>query len=232
MPYNQSGGRAAGRYLPSTIFSAAVVLNAALIGVLVHQSSPSSSAAPPTDIERDIQHSATPAAPAQLPRIETAPDGRLPSEVTVADGAVPDGVTVLTDDLPAVANLDPNLLAALRRAAADAAHDGVEFVITSGWRSPAYQEQLLRDAVLQYGSEQEAARWVASPSTSAHVSGHAVDIGPDDAAAWLSTHGEQYGLCQIYDNEYWHYELRSGTIDLGCPPRYADATQDPRVMQQ
>ena len=34
--------------------------------------------------------------------------------------------------------------------------------------------------------KQEAARWVATPNTSAHVSGDAVDIGPSGAAAWLS----------------------------------------------
>ena len=103
-----------------------------------------------------------------------------------ADGAVPDGTTVFDDEIPGVANLDPALLGALRRAATDAADDGVEFVVDSGWRSPAYQEQLLREAISKYGSEAEAARWVATPNTSAHVSGDAVDIGPADATAWLS----------------------------------------------
>ena len=28
------------------------------------------------------------------------------------------------------------------------------------------------------------------------------------ATAWLSEHGAAYGLCQIYGNEPWHYELR------------------------
>src|SRR5438132_414201 len=105
-----------------------------------------------------------------------------------ADGVVPDGTTVFDDEVPGVANLDPALLAALRRAATDGAHDGVEFVVNSGWRSPAYQEQLFQEAVSKYGSEREAARWVATPNTSAHVSGHAVDIGPSAAAAWLSEH--------------------------------------------
>ena len=68
-----------------------------------------------------------------------------------------------TTTIPGVANLDPALLGALRRAATDAAGDGVEFVVDSGWRSPEYQEQLLREAVSKYGSEEEAARWVATP---------------------------------------------------------------------
>jgi zinc D-Ala-D-Ala carboxypeptidase len=129
-----------------------------------------------------------------------------------------------------VRNLDPDLLGALRMAATDAADDGVELVVKSGWRSPEYQSQLLREAVSKYGSEEEAARWVATPETSPHVSGDAVDVGPDDATAWLSKHGAQYGLCQIYGNEPWHYELRPGAIDGGCPPMYADPTHDPRMQ--
>ena len=145
-----------------------------------------------------------------------------------AGGAVPAGTTVFAEGVPGVARLDPDLLHALRRAATDAAADGVEFAVDSGWRSPAYQAQLLRDAVAKYGSEQEAARWVATPSTSAHVSGDAVDLG-SSAAAWLSAHGAAYGLCQIYANEAWHYELRA--TEHGCPPMYADPTQDPRMQQ-
>ena len=57
----------------------------------------------------------------------------------------------------------PRCSRALRRAATDAAADGVEFFVDSGWRSPAYQEQLLREAIAKYGSEAEAARWVATP---------------------------------------------------------------------
>ena len=148
-----------------------------------------------------------------------------------ADGAVPDGTTVFDDEIPGVAKLDPALVGALRQAATDAADDGVEFVVDSGWRSPQYQEQLLREAVLKYGSEAEAARWVATPSTSAHVSGDAVDIGPSGAAAWLSEHGAAYGLCQVYGNEPWHYERRPEAIDHGCPAVYADPTHDPRMQR-
>jgi zinc D-Ala-D-Ala carboxypeptidase len=148
-----------------------------------------------------------------------------------ADGAVPDGTTVFDDEIPGVAKLDSALLGALRQAATNAADDGVKFFVDSGWRSPEYQEQLLHEAVLKYGSEKEAARWVATPNTSAHVSGDAVDIGPAGAAAWLSEHGGQYGLCQIYGNEPWHFELRPDAVDHGCPSMYADAAHDPRMQQ-
>ena len=149
-----------------------------------------------------------------------------------AGGAVPDGTTVFDDEIPGVAKLDPSLLGALRRAATDAADEGVELVVDSGWRSPAYQEKLLDEALVKYGSAEEAARWVATPNRSAHVSGDAVDIGPSVAAAWLSEHGAAYGLCQIYGNEPWHYELRRDAIDQGCPAVYADPTHDPRMQQR
>jgi D-alanyl-D-alanine carboxypeptidase len=148
-----------------------------------------------------------------------------------ADGAVPEGTTVFDDEIPGVANLDPDLLDALRQAAFAAAGDGVELFVDSGWRSPEYQDQLLRDAISEYGSEEEAARWVATAATSPHVSGDAVDIGHSDATAWLSEHGAGYGLCQIYSNEPWHYELRPEAIYDGCPPMYADPTHDPRMQR-
>ncbi|HJU48220.1 MAG TPA: M15 family metallopeptidase [Gaiellaceae bacterium] len=143
---------------------------------------------------------------------------------------MPTGTTVFDDQVPGIARLDPALLGALRRAATDAADDGVELFVDSGWRSSAYQEHLLREAVSKYGSEEEAARWVATPKASAHVSGDAVDIGRSDATAWLSEHGAAYGLCQIYANEPWHYELRPAAGERGCPPVYADPTHDPRMQ--
>jgi D-alanyl-D-alanine carboxypeptidase len=183
--------------------------------------------------------SPTAAPPKSEPRIEHRAPRRKPGHVSgdfrealiEAAGAVPDGTTVFDDEVPGVAKLDPDLLAAVRQAATDAAGDGVEFVVDSGWRSPEYQAHLLQEAVAKYGSQAEAARWVAAPATSAHVSGAAVDIGPSGAAAWLSEHGAAYGLCRIYGNEPWHYELRPEATAQGCPAMYADPTQDPRMQQ-
>jgi LAS superfamily LD-carboxypeptidase LdcB len=171
-------------------------------------------------------------APAR-PSSEVVQPTSRPATLGERDGAVPDGapVSVFDDAIPAVGKLDPDLRDALRRAATDAKGDGVGLRVDSGWRSPAYQGQLLREAVAEYGSKKEAARWVATPKTSAHVLGEAVDIGPSNAAAWLSEHGAAYGLCQIYRNESWHYELRPDAADDGCPPMYADPTQDPRMRR-
>ena len=168
--------------------------------------------------------------------LAAAPPAGLPRHAPrhwpgAADGVVPAGTTVFDGAMPAVANLDPALLAALRQAAAAAANDGLSFFVTSGWRSPEYQNQLLRDAVAEYGSAAAAARWVATAAASPHVSGSAVDIGPSAAMEWLSEHGTAYGLCQIYRNEPWHYELRPGAAERGCPPMYPDPTRDPRMQR-
>lgn len=149
------------------------------------------------------------------------------------DGEIPPGERVAVDDVthPALANLDPELLAAIQRAAADAAREDVEFVVTSGWRSPEYQARLLSEAVRVYGSLEEARRWVASPETSLHVSGDAIDIGDFDATYWLSLHGAAYGLCQTYANERWHFELRPEAVSHGCPEQFLDPTHDPRLQE-
>jgi len=204
---------------------------AAIAAVLGHQlaASSSSTAASPIDVLRG-EHRGAPGEADGAVR-DGATVGERRSAPGEADGAVPDGATVFDHEIPGVANLDPDLLRALRQAATDAADDGVEFLVDSGWRSPEYQEQLLQEAVSKYGSEAEAARWVATPNTSAHVSGDAVDIGHFGAMEWLSEHGARYGLCQVYGNEPWHYELRREAGDHGCPPMYADPTHDPRMQQ-
>jgi hypothetical protein len=178
-------------------------------------------------VQRPLVASA-PSSPSALVRLSTAPRTALDE----ADGVVPDGATVsvFDEEMPAVGRLDPDLRDALRRAATVAEADGVRLRVNSGWRSPAYQQQLLQEAVAEYGSRDEAARWVATPETSAHVSGDAVDVAPSAAADWLSEHGAAYGLCQTYRNESWHYELRPDAVDDGCPPRYADPTEDPRMQ--
>lgn len=147
-----------------------------------------------------------------------------PASPVVAPGAFDDSV-------PSVAELDPALLVALRRAASDAAGEGVDLVVNSGWRSAAEQQRLLEEAVSRYGSVEEALRWVATPETSAHVSGDAVDIGPAEGAAWLSVHGARYGLCRTYDNEPWHFELHPGAVGVRCPATYPDPTFDPRMQR-
>ena len=149
-----------------------------------------------------------------------------------ADGAIntEQPLSVFDTEHPAITQLDPALRAALQAAATDATAEGIEFEVNSGWRSPELQEQLLEQAISNYGSREEAARWVASPETSSHVTGEAIDIGPFDASYWLTQNGAAYGLCQTYGNESWHFELRTEAPTSGCPDPYADPTEDPRLQ--
>jgi D-alanyl-D-alanine carboxypeptidase len=156
------------------------------------------------------------------PALTSAPGG---DPLTTEHGyiAVGESISPFDDNLPAIAKLDPALRAAMQAAATDAGVAGVEMVVTSGWRSASYQQALLDDATVTYGSLEEARKWVNTPDLSAHVTGAAVDIGYTDADSWLSQHGDDYGLCQIYANEMWHFELATepgGT----CPPQKNDAT--------
>jgi zinc D-Ala-D-Ala carboxypeptidase len=145
--------------------------------------------------------------------------------LTAADGyiAVGEGLSPFATNYPAVGNLAPELLAAVQRASTDAARDGVDLIITSGWRSVRYQQSLLDAAVTHYGSGAEARRWVNTPEKSTHVTGKAVDIGPTAADLWLRRRGNRYGLCQIYANEMWHYELATEPGGI-CPRPIADAS--------
>ena len=69
------------------------------------------------------------------------------------------------------------------------------------------------------------------------MGGHAHHVGSRvrgrgrHRALRLSEHGRAYGLCQIYGNEPWHYELRPEAIAHGCPAMYADPTHDPRMQR-
>jgi LAS superfamily LD-carboxypeptidase LdcB len=106
-----------------------------------------------------------------------------------------------------LAQLDPALLNAVQEAARAAASQGIDMRITSGWRSTGFQQRLFDDPVRTYGSVDIGRQFVASPDVSKHVVGQAVDIAPVEADKWLIRNGAQFGLCQIYANEIWHFEL-------------------------
>ncbi|MFF3066169.1 M15 family metallopeptidase [Oerskovia sp. NPDC057915] len=133
-----------------------------------------------------------------------------------------DTIDPFDDQHPAIAGLDEDLRAALQAAAQDAQAAGVDFWVTSGWRSTNYQQSLLDRAVDRYGSLAEARKFVSTPETSEHVQGRAVDIGPTDGADWTIRKGARYGLCQTYANEMWHFELAT-TPGGTCPQPLPDA---------
>jgi len=140
-----------------------------------------------------------------------ADDGRVASTASLADAGV-----------PAIGKLDPGLLSAMRAAERAARSDGIAFEVTSGWRTPRYQQWLLDQAVTTYGSEERALQWVAPPDRSHHVTGDAIDIAPLAAQSWLIQRGATWGLCQIYVNEPWHFELATEPGGV-CPALREDA---------
>ncbi|HEX5860166.1 MAG TPA: M15 family metallopeptidase [Microbacterium sp.] len=213
----------------AVVAAIAIAVAAALAGVFGLFGNPWSTAS--ADVSKDAPtapHTVTASPRGEEPQSPPAPPPAEGAEALPEDGGVGAGTTVFDDEVPAIARLEPRLLDALTRAATDAATGGVAFTVNSGWRSARYQDRLLREAVAEYGSAEEAARWVAAPETSTHVRGEAVDMAPD-AAAWLSAHGAGYGLCQIYVNESWHFELRPAAVERGCPEMYPDPTYDPRM---
>lgn len=141
-----------------------------------------------------------------------------------ADGVIAEGTEVsLTDEqLPAIARLEPALKQAMHHAQTDAAAQGIVFEVTSGWRSAEYQQWLFDDATRLYASEEIARQFVATPDRSSHVTGDAIDIGPVDAQFWLIQYGADYGICQTYANERWHFQLAT-TPGGACPEMKTDA---------
>jgi LAS superfamily LD-carboxypeptidase LdcB len=64
---------------------------------------------------------------------------------------------------------------------------------------------------------------VLPPETSAHVQGLAIDVGATQGAYWLAEHGLEFGLCQTYANEVWHFEKLPDGADT-CPEQHPDSS--------
>jgi len=122
--------------------------------------------------------------------------------------------------------LNPQLLIRFIAAKAAAAKEGQKIYIASGFRTLERQKYLFANAVKKYGSEAEAAKWVAPPNVSHHPWGLAIDVNyPSEpvGAGWLEINGARFGLCRVYENEWWHFEpviAPGGT----CPALLPDAT--------
>lgn len=217
------------RIRPAAVAVTIALLSLGILGILaalllpapaVSQASPASVAVPRA---ADVR-------PAEAASPEPAPPRDEDSPAPLDGGHECRGQAAFTEQTPALTNLDPALLDALRCASDAAAAEGIFFTVNSGWRTPEEQQRLLDEAITQHGSLEQALRWAATPESSRHVTGEAVDLDPPDAAAWLSEHGAAYGLCQIYVNETWHFELRPSAVTDGCPEMYLDPTEDPRMQ--
>jgi hypothetical protein len=122
--------------------------------------------------------------------------------------------------------LNPQLLIRFTAAKAAAVKDGQKIYIASGFRTLERQKYLFASAIKKYGSESEAAKWVAPPYVSHHPWGIAIDVNyPNEpvGAGWLEINGAKFGLCRVYENEWWHFEpsiAPGGT----CPALLPNAT--------
>lgn len=104
----------------------------------------------------------------------------------------------------------------------------VKVGITSGYRSPEVQQRLWEEALVKYGSEAEARKWVAPPGKSQHNHGNAADLEFMSPAAqeWVHQNAERYGLAFPLSNEAWHLEM-AGARDgqpQGAAPAGTPAT--------
>jgi D-alanyl-D-alanine carboxypeptidase len=106
---------------------------------------------------------------------------------------------------------------------------GVEIIPISGFRSSEYQATLFQRAVIKYGSEDAAVRWVARPGRSEHQTGLAIDLGDGGNPAcdveppfeetpafhWLEKNAARFGFELSYPRnnpcgvhyEPWHWRF-------------------------
>lgn len=165
---------------------------------------------------------------AKLPGVASAMPGAAaaPADGETGEIKITDPISPFDNEHPAVSRLDPTVREAIQAAAADAQADGIEILLTSGWRSADYQAGLLQDAIADYGSESAAREFVSTPEGSKHVTGEAVDIARVDPALWLEQYGAEYGLCRAFVNESWHFELLTEPGGE-CPVMLTDASETP-----
>jgi hypothetical protein len=152
-------------------------------------------------------------------RVSNVIKGCEKTELSLGSGAIPRSITRPTA-------IDKQLMYRFKAAQAAAKKDGQALYIASGYRTLSRQKVLFAQAVKKYGSEKEASKWVAPPMISHHPWGTALDINyPDEpvAAGWLEVNGWKFGLCRVFENEWWHFEP---VIAPGwkCPALVPDAT--------
>ena len=152
-------------------------------------------------------------------RVSNVIKGCEKTEVSLGAGAIPHSLIRPTA-------LDKQLTYRFKAAQAAAKKDGQKIYIVSGFRSLERQKVLFAQAVKKYGNEKVASRWVAPPLISHHPWGVAIDVNyPDEpvGAGWLEVNGSKFGLCRVFENEWWHFEP---VIAPGwkCPALVPDAT--------
>ena len=119
------------------------------------------------------------------------------------------GAGAISRSLIRPSTLDKQLGYRFKAAQAAAKKDGQRIYIVSGYRTLSRQKTLFANALRKYGSTTEASKWVAPPLISHHPWGVAIDVNyPNEpvGAGWLEIHGSKFGLCRVFENEWWHFE--------------------------
>ena len=144
-------------------------------------------------------------------------------ESTVTIGCINEAQSLGATRIPIptgeVFELNPLVKTRFLAAEAQAKLEGFKIEITSGFRSKARQLFLFNQAIKKYKTTEEASKWVLPPSISHHPKGIALDVnyptGPT-GAKWLEINGYKFGLCRVYENEWWHFEPLVAPGEL-CP---------------
>jgi len=90
---------------------------------------------------------------------------------------------------------------------AAAAADGIDISITDSYRSFDQQVTLAAEKGLTSNGG-----WAATPGTSEHGWGLAVDVDVDKGGlAWLRANGATYGFVEAVSREPWHWEYHGAT---------------------
>jgi len=138
----------------------------------------------------------------------------------------PLGETEIVEGAERPEEINPLVLARFLSAQAAAKAEGVTMTIDSGYRSLETQNYLFQRAIKEHKTPEEAIKWVLPGDLSRHPWGLALDVNLNhdkSGASWLEANGATFGLCRVYENEWWHFEplIAPGGI---CPPLMPDAS--------
>jgi hypothetical protein len=138
----------------------------------------------------------------------------------------PLGQTEIIEGTDRPEEINPLVLARFLSAQAAAKAEGIKITIDSGYRTLERQDYLFQRALKEYKTPEEATKWVLPKDVSRHPWGLALDVNLNQdksGASWLEANGATFGLCRVYENEWWHFEpliAPGGT----CPPLLPDAS--------
>lgn len=119
--------------------------------------------------------------------------------------------------------LEKGACRAFVRMAEQAARDGIELKVHSGFRSKGYQKKIFEQQLAKGRSFSDVVRFVAPPGYSEHALGVAIDLYPSDwrfsstpMYQWMVKNAARFGFSESYPHsspqgfpwEAWHWRYR------------------------